>query len=330
MVLSNGRVFGKLRLTSRATARLIYMPQPANSSTLADSPFSLASSSAYLQWRNNKPGYKLHEKAPTLADLLVTIDDPYQLTSGEKLSIIERCEHFNMAIYQLADTKLQDKTLVHTLGKQLGMESLDANLRSDEDSVTSLQVRDQAGNQYIPYTNKALSWHTDGYYNPLEKQIFGIIMHCVSPASEGGVNTLMNPESVYIALRDENPAYIEALMHPEAMTIPDNVEDGKVIRAAQTGPVFMVKDPAGSEPGRLHMRYSARKRNIIWRDTEDTRLAVAMMNDLMADDELVTTVALKAGQGIVCNNVLHNRTSFTDNENQKRLMYRARYYDAVG
>ena len=55
------------------------------------------------------------------------------------------------------------------------MEKLDANLRSDEDSISSLEVREQNGNQYIPYTNKALSWHTDGYYNPLDKQIFGII-----------------------------------------------------------------------------------------------------------------------------------------------------------
>lgn len=300
------------------------MSQPANFSILTDSPFDLTSSPAYLQWRKNKLEYKSSNKVPTLADLLVVIDDPYQLTSAEKSAIIERCDHFNMAIYQLSDAKLQDKTLVHVLGKQLGMERLDANLRSDEDSVTSLQVREQAGNQYIPYTNKALSWHTDGYYNPLEKQIYGIIMHCVSPADEGGVNTLLDPDRVYIALRDENSAYIEALMHPEAMTIPDNVEAGKVIRAAQTGPVFMVKSN-----GRLHMRFSARKRNIVWRDTEDTRSAVAMMNRLMADDDNVTTVALKAGQGIACNNVLHNRSSFTDSESQKRLMYRARYYDAV-
>lgn len=300
------------------------MSQPADQPILADSPFNLESRSAYLKWRKQKFAHQVSDKAPELADLLVTIGDPYQLTHEERLAIIERCDRFNIAIYQLNDTQLQDKTLVHALGEQLGLQNLDTNLRSDEDSVSSLQVRDQAGNQYIPYTNKALSWHTDGYYNRLEKQIYGIIMHCVRPASEGGVNALMNPESVYIALRDENPAYIAALMHPEAMTIPDNVEAGRVIRAAQTGPVFMLKDN-----GHLHMRYSARKRNIVWRDTEDTRLAVAMLNSLMVDENYVTRVALKAGQGIVCNNVLHNRSSFTDSDNQKRLMYRARYYDAV-
>jgi len=78
------------------------------------------------------------------------------------------------------------------------------------------------------------------------------------------------------------------------------------------------------------MRFSARKRNIIWRDTEDTFKAVAMINRLLADDNNVLKVKLAAGQGIICNNVLHNRNGFTDSEQQKRLMYRARYYDAVG
>ena len=301
------------------------MQLPANNYNVADSPFSLSDNEVYLQWREGKLRYK----KVTVRDVLVPIKDPYQLSSEERAAIISGCENFNMVIYQLSNADVQDKSLVHAIGKQLGMEILDANIRADEDSVSSLEVREQAGNKYIPYTNKALSWHTDGYYNALDKQIFGIIMHCVRPAVEGGVNSLLNPESVYIALRDENPAYIEALMHPEAMTIPDNIEAGKVIRAAQTGPVFMVKAPVGLQAGCLHMRFSARKRNIVWRDTADTLAAVEMLNDLMADENNVFKIALKAGQGIVCNNVLHNRSAFTDSENQKRLMYRARYYDAV-
>ncbi len=77
------------------------------------------------------------------------------------------------------------------------------------------------------------------------------------------------------------------------------------------------------------MRFSARKRNIIWRDTPDTLAAVEMINDLLTDEKNVSKVALKAGQGIICNNVLHNRTAFTDSKGSERLMYRARYYDAV-
>lgn len=297
------------------------MSQLANQLIAADSPFNLSNDAAYQQWR----GEKLGHISPGLSDLLVHINDPYQLAGNEKAAVLDCCEKYNMAVYHLADPEMYDKSLVHELGQQLAMQNLDANLRSDEDSVSSLEVREQTGNKYIPYTNKALSWHTDGYYNHLDKQIFGIIMHCVRPAIEGGVNSLLNPESVYISLRDENPAFIEALMHPQAMTIPDNVEAGKVIRKAQSGPVFMVK-----ADGRLHMRFSARKRNIVWRDSEDTRNAVDMINQLLADDTRVLKVKLAAGQGIICNNVLHNRSGFTDSELQKRLIYRARYYDAVG
>jgi len=297
------------------------MSQQENQPLSADSPFNLGNNKAFQQWcaERESPG------VPALSELLVEVADPYQLSADEKAAVIDCCSRFNMAIYQLADPGIEDKSLVHELGRQLGMHRLDANLRADEDSVSSLQVREQQGNMYIPYTNKALSWHTDGYYNHLDKQIFGIIMHCVRPASDGGVNSLINPENVYIALRDEDPAYIEALMHPQAMIIPDNVEAGKVIRAAQAGPVFMIKPD-----GRLHMRFSARKRNIAWRDNEDTYKAVEMINDLLADDANVVKVRLEAGQGIICNNVLHNRTGFEDSADQKRLMYRARYYDAVG
>ncbi len=282
--------------------------------------FDLSDEVAYQQWRLRVQRYQ----RPGLTDVLVEIDDPFQLTEYEKAAIITRCEHYNMVIYQLNDARIQDKALVHALGGQVLTGELDANLRADEDSVSSLEVRSQNGNQYIPYTNKALSWHTDGYYNHLDKQIFGIILHCVRPAEEGGVNCLLNPEAVYVALRDENPAYIEALMHPEAMIIPDNVEHGRVIRPAQSGPVFMLKPD-----GRLHMRFSARKRNIEWRNTPDTLAAVDMIKRLLADESNVLKVALRAGQGILCNNVLHNRSGFADSEARQRLMYRARFYKAV-
>lgn len=296
------------------------MTEKINQSVLVNSPFNLSNKVAFTHWYESKSPYK----SPGINDLLVSINDPYQLSGDEKALLIDRCEKFNMAIYQLNDETVRDKSLVHAFGEQLSLNRLDANIRADEDSVSSLEVREQIGNRYIPYTNKALSWHTDGYYNQLEKQIYGIIMHCVSPAAEGGVNTLLNPEDVYSALRNENPSYIEALMHPEAMTIPDNIESGKVIRKKQAGPVFIVKNN-----GRLHMRYSARKRNIIWRDTKETLKAVEVMSEYIADEKNVFTVLLKAGQGIVCNNVLHNRTAFTDSNTKKRLIYRARYYDAV-
>ena len=283
-------------------------------------PFALDEIDAYQSWREQK----LTRAARNAEQIIVDIEDPYQLTRQEHEAVLQKCRLHNMALYCLPEAAGTDKALVHSIGEQFGMTHLDANIRSDEDSVSSLEVRGQVGNQYIPYTNKALSWHTDGYYNYLDKQIFAIILHCVQPAAEGGENSLLDPDLVYMALRDENPAYIKALMHPEAMTIPENIEDGKVIRAAQTGPVFMKRPD-----GRLHMRFSARKRNIAWRDTPETKAAVDMINDLLANSDYVIRHRMAAGQGVICNNVLHNRTGFEDSDSQKRLMYRARFYDYI-
>ncbi|MDH5710679.1 MAG: TauD/TfdA family dioxygenase [Gammaproteobacteria bacterium] len=283
--------------------------------------FELSYATDYENWRQ----HKFNVRPRDAEALKVAIEDPYLLSKAEIQAITGLCKDTGMAIYQLHDPMMQDKTLVHAIGRQLGLSSLDGNLRSDEDNVSSLQVRSQQGNQYIPYTNRPLSWHTDGYYNAPDRQIRAIILHCVSPAPEGGVSRLLDHELLYIYLRDENPAWIEALMHPQAMTIPANTEEGAEIRGAMTGPVFSVDQATGS----LHMRYSARKRNIEWRDDKTTQQAVARINTLLVDDSITFRHRLDAGQGIICKNILHNRTGFEDSETQQRLMYRARYYDRI-
>ena len=207
----------------------------------------------------------------------------------------------------------------------MGLAHLDGNLRADEDDITSLQVTEQAGNQYIPYTNRPLSWHTDGYYNLPQHQVRAFILHCVQPAADGGENSLIDHELLYIRLRDENPVLVATLMHPQAMTIPPNVEEGLEIRGACTGPVFSVDTGTGS----LHMRYSARKHNIEWRDDELTRQAATLITELLDNGDLAYTYRLAAGEGVICNNVLHRRNGFSDSDEQARLMYRARYYDRI-
>lgn len=283
-------------------------------------PFDLEDTDAYRRWRD----WKLEHAVSVAERLTVRLASPRALRTAEKKQIIDLCSTNNMAIYSLVEPD-RDKALVHTLGEQLGLVQLDTNLRADEDSVTSLEVRPQSGNQYIPYTDKPLSWHTDGYYNSAAQQVRGIIMHCVQPAAAGGENAMLDPELLYIRLRDENPAYIAALMHSEAMTIPANIQDGIELRGAQSGPVFSV-DPVS---GCLHMRYSARQRNIEWRNDATTQAAAQRISTLLAEGDRVVRHRLAAGQGIICNNVLHNRSGFEDSEQQHRLVYRARYYDRV-
>lgn len=290
-------------------------------SASSGSPFSLDSTETYQRWRQQKL-----EQRPGVADLIVALENPFQLNALEKSRVQDLCRRCNVAIYKVSDSyRSTDKELVQQLGLQFGLSHLDDNLRADEDDITSLTVTEQQGNQYIPYTNRPLSWHTDGYYNAPQHQVRGFILHCAKPAAEGGENSLIDHELVYMRLRDENPAYIEALMHPEAMTIPPNVDAGTEIRGACIGPVFSIDALSGS----LHMRYSARKRNIEWRNDELTREAADLITEILDIDDLAYKYRLKAGEGVICNNILHKRSGFNDSQDGKRLMYRARYYDRV-
>ena len=152
-----------------------------------------------------------------------------------------------------------------------------------------------------------------------------MILHCVRPAEEGGENQLWDHEIIYMMLRDKNPDYIKALMEPNAMTIPKNVLHGQLVRPDRSGPVFMITDE-----GRLHMRYTARARNVIWKKDALTQEAQQTLRTLLnSDSEYQFQGRLEAGQGLVCNNVLHTRTAFKDDKENPRLLYRGRYFDKI-
>lgn len=288
-------------------------------------PFDLADEAGYLAWRDAK----LAAYRALAADTVVPVRDVARLDAGEHAAILERCRITNRAIYEVTGGGVTDKQAIRALGRQFGLESLDMNLRADEDSITSLRVLEAgAGTHYIPYTNRPLNWHTDGYYNRLDRQVRGIVMHCVSASASGGDNLLLDPEIAYLLLRDENPDYIRALMQPDAMTIPANVEAGVELRPAQSGAVFSFAGGTGA----LHMRYTARTRSIEWKDDRNTRLAVGFLLELLTNDSIyVIRHRLRAGQGIICNNVLHKREAFANDAaaGRERLLYRARYHERI-
>ena len=175
-----------------------------------------------------------------------------------------------------------------------------------------------------PYSNRRLLWHTDGYYNAPASRIRAFLLHCVRPAAAGGENRLLDPEIAYIVLRDADPRFVAALSAPDAMTVPANEEDPAAQRGAQTGPVFSF------EGGTLHMRYTARTKSIEWKPDELTQAAVQHLRQILdSDSPYVFRLRLEGGQGLVCNNVLHDRSEFTDAADAGRLVYRARYADRI-
>lgn len=231
-----------------------------------------------------------------------------------------------MALYACRNPELCDKEAIRGLGREFGLERLDHNMGADNEGITELEVKkDETHKRYVPYTDRAIHWHTDGYYNTPDHTIRGMLLHCVEPAIRGGENALLDHELAYIHLRDLNPDYIRALMQPDAMTIPANIVDGEVLRPDRSNPVFSV------EPNdTLYMRFTERKRNIIWKDDPVVSEAVDALSALLhSDSPWIFRGTLHSGQGLLCNNVLHDRSAFTDDEAHTRLLYRLRYYDRI-
>ena len=287
------------------------------------SPFDLRNEVAYQRWREQK----LEQAPASLNDLIIEVNDPRNLSGNEHAALLEICRRSNMVIYA-GRQHSADKEIARKVGQQFGMKNLDANWLAGEDGISEIQVSsagDLSRQAYIPYTDRPIKWHTDGYYNPPQRRIRGMLLHCVHSAAEGGENRLMDHELAYLQLRDANPDFIRALSEPDAMTIPERTDEEGVARAAQGGPVFSVDENA-----RLHMRYTARTRSIVWKQDELTLAAVACLEQLLAaESPYIYTVRLESGMGLLCNNVLHDRSSFTDNSESPRLLYRARYYDRV-
>ena len=299
------------------------MSNPQHKLATVASPFDIDNNDLYQRWRDQKlKGY------PTgLGDLLVEINDPRKLTDSEFAALQQRCRKTNMALYASKTGTDPDPEIPLSMGRRFGLQSINKNWLADETGLTSLTVRNEGVRQnYIPYTNRAINWHTDGYYNAANRQIHALNLHVVMQAASGGENQLMDHEIAYILLRDKNPDYIRALMGPKAMTIPARIDEGgTVARPEEPGPVFVIM-PSGD----LHMRYTIRVNNVMWADDPLSREALAYLQEILNNPSpYIYRGRLESGMGLVSNNVLHDRAAFTDDATHKRHYYRARYFDRL-
>ena len=289
---------------------------------MTGNPFALDDKAAYERWRDRK----LAEAPASAGDLIVEVGDPRALSTAEHAALMARVRRCNMAIYAGAMLD-EDTDIPRRLGEQFGLSRLDANWLAGEDGISEIRVfNDGTQKHYIPYTDRPIKWHTDGYYNSPEWQIRGMVLHCVRRAASGGENRLMDHEMAYLLLREESPEHIQALMQPDAMIIPERVDEKDGVRPAQGGPVFSLDDG-----GNLHMRYTARTRSIAWKQDAATLAAVAALERLLNQDGTphVFHAQLEPGMGLLCNNVLHDRAAFSDDPARPRLLYRARYLDRI-
>jgi len=299
------------------------MANPDHKTEVVESPFSLENEDLYSRWRDQK----LKDYPQSLGDLLVEINDPRKLTDTEFETLQSLCRKTNMALYASKTGTDPDPEIPLSMGRRFGLEGINKNWLADETGLTSLKVVDNGiRQQYIPYTNRAINWHTDGYYNIASKQIHALNLHVVQQAASGGENAVMDHEVAYILLREKNPDYIRALMADDVMTIPARIDEGgTVARGEEPGPVFSIM-PSGD----LHMRHTIRVNNVFWTQDPMAQEALEYLKEILnSDSPYIYRGRLESGMGLVSNNILHDRAAFVDDDEHTRHYYRARYFDRL-
>ena len=194
-------------------------------------PFDLDDERAYRDWRDGK----LSGVSNRLE--VIELRDPRNLEATEREALLAGCARSNMAIYRSPATQ-EDKDIPRLLGRQLGLERLDGNFLADVDGISSITPGAGTRGEFIPYTDRAIGWHTDGYYNPACMPVRAMILHCVRPAPSGGETALLDPELAWLRLRQDG----EGPRGP----IPMREDHGAVIERAPHRLVHAVARPEGA------------------------------------------------------------------------------------
>ena len=291
----------------------------------ATTPFeyNLLTHSNFESWFEQKLlGYR-----QVLRNPLVEITNPRKLTSFERTALITAITRANMVIYRCRTPERVNQESILSLAAQLGLTRLDLDTTTNNQGLAELADQHIVTEKpSIPFSSAALNWHTDGYYYPTDQAIRSFLLHCERRADSGGCNLLIDHTVIYGLLRRRDPSLVTALTHPNAMTIPAHrSEQGTVIRPACAGPVFFA-----TKDGALAMRYTSRQRHIQWQKSELVRTALGQLREVLAQaSDLVLQHTLEAGEGIICHNILHARSAFTDVTPHSRLLYRARFRDPI-
>ena len=260
----------------------------------------------------------------SLETLVVDIETPAHLTTQERSAIQARLNSANMVVYRCSSSEAVNRNQIARLAEQFGLLNPTHNLFAAEDGLSEIEVKaDGPSSQYIPYTNRALNWHTDGYYRSHKNPVRAMLLHCVRPAQNGGSLEAIDSRALYGLLKQKDHRFTEALRMPDVMWIPENQAHG-ANREASLGPVFFFENNC------LQMRYTARKHNVVWKNTVLISEAKDALEEYLEDPSIRFRYQLQAGEGLLSGNVPHRREPFFNSDDRAgRLIYRGRYAQPI-
>ena len=265
----------------------------------------------YKRWKDNK----LAAFTKNLDELTVQITSPNAISKPEKSMVISLLENHNIVFFHIDRVKQTNKSTIKNFASQIGLSNYELDSQSDEDGLTEIKdiKTTEKLSEYVPYTTKELNWHTDGYYTDQKNSVLSWLLFCKTSAESGGINKYLDHEIAYILFNNISKR-LEDLMLDDACCIPENSITN---RKEVFNPVFMFKNK------KLHMKFSMRKKNIIWNN--NSLKAIDVLKSIIKDSsQYHITKKLDAGMGVITNNVIHMRTAFTNSKNKNRLLYRLR------
>ena len=264
----------------------------------------------YNRWASDKLGSYTNN----INNLMVEIRNPLKLSKSEKDKCFKILKSQNMVFFNIGKPQKNIGFSLQELARQFGMGNYELDSQSNETGLTKIQVETNKDHgEYIPYTNKPLNWHTDGYYNSIKNTILSWLLYCENSSVSGGTNKFMDHEIAYI-LYNQKYQNIHELMTKDVYTIPENKIN---LRLETKGYIFRFINK------KLHMRFSMREKNIVWKKS-----IIDSVNNLKKiikeSTEFHVNHKLLPGQGVLTNNIIHMRTTFTNTKNKNRLLYRLR------
>lgn len=274
--------------------------------------FLSSKSSEFLKWAAQKE----NNIPKNINEISVEIKDINRATKNEISKIRSTLDKFNSCLYR-SNRDLESNSCLLDFAKAVGMKTFDCN-NIEANEISTISSIKNENVQYIPYTNKALNWHTDGYYD--KKPLFSWLLHCINPADDGGENYLLDHE---LAMREYVLSYddIEVLMNKRAITIPESPGSN---RSELSTYIFSFDN----DYEKLHMRFSMRKENI--KMSDNTFTAMSKLTDVIENNcsKYSINYKLSKNEGILSNNILHGRNSFKDDKVQRKLL-RIRSYERL-
>ena len=107
----------------------------------------------------------------------VKIPDIGNITIKDRKKISSNIKKYNFTLFELNDCTNSN---LLKFANNLGLEKIIQNPYSDKNGVSNITaIKDKRQGEYIPYTNKKLNWHTDGYYNSEKEEVRAFILSLI-------------------------------------------------------------------------------------------------------------------------------------------------------